>query len=300
MVAALFRVRLPDGSARLARGSVELGPESLLSADWTIDRLLAAGAGALEACLASTREASAEGLTILAPVENQEVWAAGVTYQRSREARVAESIEPSVYDRVYEAARPELFLKSVGWRVRGPGETVGIRADSTWDVPEPELTLVIAADGAIVGYTIGNDMSSRSIEGDNPLYLPQAKIYASACAIGPAIVPASMLRPPFGIRVEIQRDGAAPVSEATNTARLNRTPDELVGYLMRALPFPVGALLMTGTGAVPGPDFTLRAGDVVRISIDGLGMLENRVVVIGGARDAGEFDQAGRAAEAAS
>lgn len=288
MAAALFRVRMPDGSARLARGRAESGPESLLSADWTIDGLLAAGAGALEAHLAAPAEGSAEGLAILAPVENQEVWAAGVTYQRSREARVAESNEPSVYDRVYEAARPELFLKSVGWRVRGPGESVGIRADSTWDVPEPELTIVIAADGAIVGYTIGNDMSSRSIEGDNPLYLPQAKIYASACAIGPAIVPASAVRPPFGIRVEILRDGATVVSEATSTDRLNRTLEDLVGYLVRAMDFPAGAFLMTGTGAVPGPDFTLCAGDIVRVAIDGLGVLVNPVAVVGKAGGEGE------------
>ena len=294
MSAALFRVRLPDGSARLAVGSTASGPESLCATEWTIDGLLAAGSDALEACLASAGEGSAEGLAILAPVENQEVWAAGVTYQRSREARVAESNEPSVYDRVYEAARPELFLKSVGWRVRGPGETVGIRADSTWDVPEPELTLVIAADGAIVGYVIGNDMSSRSIEGDNPLYLPQAKIYASACAIGPAIVPASAVRLPFGIRVAIERDGSTVVSESTSTAQLNRTPEELVGYLLRAMAFPVGAFLMTGTGAVPGPDFTLRADDVVRISIDGLGTLENRVAVVGETGDAGEPGMVGR------
>ena len=281
MTTGLFRVRLPDGAARLARGGVESGPETLLSADQSIDTVLAAGHGALEACLAEPGAGPAQGLMILAPVENQEVWAAGVTYQRSRDARVAESNEPSVYDRVYEAARPELFLKSVGWRVRGPGESVGIRADSTWDVPEPELTLVIAADGAIVGYVIGNDMSSRSIEGDNPLYLPQAKIYASACALGPAIVPASAVHPPFEIRVEIFRGGVRVVSESTSTARLSRAPEVLVGYLLRAMEFPVGAFLMTGTGAVPGPDFTLRDGDVVRVLIDELGVLENRVAVVG-------------------
>ena len=286
MSTALFRVRLPDGAVRLARGKVESGPETLLPANWTIDTVLGAPAGALEACLAADGAGSAQELAILAPIENQEVWAAGVTYQRSREARVAESNEPSVYDRVYEAERPELFLKSVGWRVRGPGETVGIRADSTWDVPEPELTLVIAADGAIVGYVIGNDMSSRSIEGDNPLYLPQAKIYASACALGPAIVPASAVQAPFGIRVEILRDGATVVSESTSTDRLTRTPEDLVRYLLRAMDFPVGAFLMTGTGAVPGPEFTLRADDLVRVSIDGLGVLENRVVVVGAPDDA--------------
>lgn len=281
MTACLFRVRLRDGSIRLARGSVEQGPATLLAANWTIDGLLAAGAGALEAALAGAHAGSALDSEILAPVENQEVWAAGVTYERSRDARIAESNAPSVYDQVYEAARPELFLKSVGWRVRGPGQSVGIRADSTWDVPEPELALVIAADGSIVGYTIGNDMSSRSIEGDNPLYLPQAKIYASACAIGPGIVPASVAQPPFDIRVDILRDGATVVSEGTSSGRLKRTPEELAGYLTRALDFPVGAFLLTGTGAVPGPEFTLRGGDVVRISIPGLGKLENPVVVVG-------------------
>jgi 2-dehydro-3-deoxy-D-arabinonate dehydratase len=283
--AALFRVRLPDGSARLARGSVETGPQTLLAMDWTIDRVLGSAPGALEACLASDGAGSASGLALLPPIENQEVWAAGVTYQRSREARVAESSEPSVYDRVYDAARPELFLKSVGWRVRGPGQTVGIRADSTWDVPEPELTLVIATGGEIVGYAIGNDMSSRSIEGDNPLYLPQAKIYEAACAIGPAIVPASAVLLPLGIHVEIERDGAVVVREQTSSAQLKRTPEELAGYLTRALAFPVGAFLLTGTGAVPPAEFTLRAGDIVRVSIDGLGMLENRVAVVGRAHE---------------
>jgi 2-dehydro-3-deoxy-D-arabinonate dehydratase len=282
MTAGVFRLRLPDGRVQLATGDSETGPETLLAPTVSIDTLLAAGAGALEAALASPRGGRVLPAShVLAPVETQEVWAAGVTYARSREARVAESSEPSVYDRVYEADRPELFLKSPGWRVRGPGASVGIRADSTWDVPEPELVLVVGADLSIVGYAIGNDMSSRSIEGDNPLYLPQAKIYEGACAIGPCIVPASLVQPPFEIAVEVIRDDSVAVRDATTTARLKRTPEELVAYLGRALSFPVGAMLLTGTGVVPPPEFSLRYGDVVRIEIAGLGTLENPVVKVG-------------------
>lgn len=284
MTAGIFRVRLPDGRVQLARGDSDTGPETLLRPEMSIDTLLAAGPRALEAALGSPSAGPVpDGSRVLAPLQNQEVWAAGVTYQRSKDARVAESSEPSVYDRVYDADRPELFLKSPGWRVRGPGQTVGIRADSTWDVPEPELVLVVSTDLRIVGYTIGNDMSSRSIEGDNPLYLPQAKLYESSCAMGPCIVPASLAEQPFEISVEIVREGAVVVREATGSGQLKRTPEELVAYLGRALAFPVGAMLLTGTGAVPPPEFTLRAGDVVGIEISGLGRLENPVVVVGGA-----------------
>jgi 2-dehydro-3-deoxy-D-arabinonate dehydratase len=282
MTAGVFRLRLPNGRVQLAAGDSETGPETLLAPSASIDTLLAAGAGALEAAVAASSGGRVPPDShVLAPVETQEVWAAGVTYARSKEARVAESSEPSVYDRVYEADRPELFLKAPGWRVRGPGESVGIRADSTWDVPEPELVLVVGADLSIVGYAIGNDMSSRSIEGDNPLYLPQAKIYEGACAIGPCIVPASLVQPPFEIGVEVIRDGSVAVRDATTTARLKRTPEELVAYLGRALSFPVGAMLLTGTGVVPPPEFSLRYGDVVRIEISGLGRLENPVVKVG-------------------
>jgi 2-dehydro-3-deoxy-D-arabinonate dehydratase len=282
MTAGVFRLRLPDGRVQLAAGDSEGGPQTLLAPTVSIDTLLAAGAGALEAALAAPSGGQVPPAShVIAPVESQEVWAAGVTYARSREARVAESSEPSVYDRVYDADRPELFLKSPGWRVRGPGESVGIRADSTWDVPEPELVLVIGADLSIVGYAIGNDMSSRSIEGDNPLYLPQAKIYEGACAIGPCIVPASLVQPPFEIGIEVVRDGGVAVRDATTTARLKRTPEELVAYLGRALSFPVGSMLLTGTGVVPPPEFSLRYGDVVRIEISGLGRLENPVVKVG-------------------
>jgi 2-dehydro-3-deoxy-D-arabinonate dehydratase len=229
----------------------------------------------------SPADGSAEGSRILAPIDDQEVWAAGVTYLRSRDARIEESAEPTVYDRVYDAARPELFFKSVAWRVRGPGEPIGVRADSPWNVPEPELALVVAADGQIAGYTIGNDVSSRTIEGENPLYLPQAKVYDGACALGPAIVPADAVEPPFGIRLAIDRGGSTMVDETTTSDRLRRSFDELTGYLVRALSFPAGAFLLTGTGIVPAPPFSLEPGDRVTIEIAGLGRLENPVVSVG-------------------
>jgi len=198
----------------------------------------------------------------------QEVWAAGVTYLRSREARRAESAVGDIYETVYTAARPELFYKAPGWRVAGPGGAVRIRRDSTWDVPEPELVLVINQAGAIVGYCAGNDMSSRSIEGENPLYLPQAKIYDGACALGPGILLASpdALRDlPIGLR--ITRAGAAVFDGATRTGQMKRPLEELVAYLRRELAFPQGVLLMTGTGLVPPDGFTLRAGDQVEITV---------------------------------
>ena len=216
-----------------------------------------------------------------APIGGQEVWACGVTYERSREARMHESRERDVYDRVYDAERPEIFFKATPSRVVGPGATVVIRQDSTWDVPEPELALVLNSRLEIVGYTIGNDMSSRSIEGDNPLYLPQAKVYAACCALGPAIVPAWEVADPraLPIRLDIERDGASAFSGETSTARLHRDFADLVAHLGRDNLFPDGAFLLTGTGIVPPDDFTLQAGDVVRIAIAGLGLppLENTV-----------------------
>jgi 2-dehydro-3-deoxy-D-arabinonate dehydratase len=218
---------------------------------------------------------------MVAPVDTQEIWAAGVTYERSREARAEESVEASVYDRVYEAARPELFFKSPGWRVRGSGEPIGVRADSEWNVPEPELALVVTADLQIAGYAIANDVSSRTIEGENPLYLPQAKLYDGSCAIGPALVPVSAAAPPFQIRLGVVRDGVAIVDESTSTARLRRPLTELVEYVGRALSLPDGAILLTGTGIVPAAPFTLRPGDVVRIEAGPLGVLENTVELVG-------------------
>lgn len=219
-------------------------------------------------------------VTLAAPIDRQEVWAAGVTYRRSRDARMEESNEASIYDRVYEAERPELFLKATPGRVRGPREPVAIRGDSTWDVPEPELTLVINREAEVVGYTIGNDVSSRSIEGDNPLYLPQAKVYSAGAALGPVVVLAWELDPLADreIRLTIRRGGADLFTGRTSTADIHRPLDELVAYLHRCNEFPYGVFLMTGTGIVPPAEFTLQHGDDVEIAIDGIGVLHNPVV----------------------
>jgi len=218
--------------------------------------------------------------TLVAPVDRQEVWAAGVTYRRSRDARMEESTQKSVYDLVYDAARPELFLKATASRVRGPGEAVAVRGDSTWDVPEPELALVINRGGEIVGFTIGNDVSSRSIEGENPLYLPQAKVYTASAALGPVVVLAWELGE-LGdrtIRLVIRRGGAVLFDGSTSTNEIHRSLAELVAYLFRCNEFPDGAILMTGTGIIPPSEFTLEAGDDVEIAIDGLGSLRNPVI----------------------
>jgi 2-dehydro-3-deoxy-D-arabinonate dehydratase len=218
---------------------------------------------------------------ILAPVGTQEVWAAGVTYYRSRNARMDESKDAgggTFYDRVYVAERPELFFKSSGARVIGPGGKVRIRKDATWSVPEPELTLLISSTGVITGYTIGNDMSSRDIEGENPLYLPQAKVYDGSCALGPAVLLASEPIPrTTGIQLEVKRGGDTVFHGTTTLAELKRELALLAEYLFRENSFPQGAFLMTGTGVVPGDEFTLAVGDVVRVSIDGIGTLENTV-----------------------
>jgi 2-dehydro-3-deoxy-D-arabinonate dehydratase len=218
----------------------------------------------------------------LAPVDTQEVWAAGVTYERSRVARQEEAIDGGdVYARVYDAERPELFLKANGVDVIGHLGEVGVRSDATWSVPEPELTLVINPALEVVGFTIGNDMSSRDIEGANPLYLPQAKVYTASCAMGPAILlQSTTVWLDTTIHLNIQRDGATMFEESISTARIKRTVAELVEYLGRCKQFPNGAALMTGTGIVPPDDFTLMAGDVVAITIDGIGSLQNTVKVV--------------------
>ena len=220
--------------------------------------------------------------TILPPVVDQEVWASGVTYYRSRSARIEESKDAgggTFYDRVYSAERPELFFKATGPRVIGPGGNVRIRSDAKWSVPEPELTLVVNPAGEICGYTIGNDMSSRDIEGENPLYLPQAKFYDGSCAIGPCILLSSEpMASTTAIQIEILRDGKQVFEGSTSLAELKRDPKDLVHYLFRDNSFPSGVFLMTGTGVVPEDDFTLGRGDVVRITIEGIGTLENTVV----------------------
>jgi 2-dehydro-3-deoxy-D-arabinonate dehydratase len=205
------------------------------------------------------------------------VWASGVTYLRSREARKSESSVADVYERVYEAERPELFLKSIGWRVAGSGERVRIRKDSKWNVPEPELVLVINHGGEIVGYTAGNDMSSRDIEGQNPLYLPQAKIYDGSCALGPAIVLCSSGElSDVTIGLTIERNDAQIFSGAIRTSQMKRGFDELARYLSAEYRLPQGALLMTGTGIVPPDDFTLSVGDRIRVNVGTLS-LQNTV-----------------------
>ena len=219
--------------------------------------------------------------TVLAPVVSQEVWAAGVTYYRSRSARIEESRDAgggNFYDRVYSAERPELFFKATGRRVIGPHSAVRIRSDAKWSVPEPELTLLINPAGAIVGYTIGNDMSSRDIEGENPLYLPQAKIYDGSCSLGPCVLLSPEPMPKTTtVKLEIARQGKTAYTGSTTLAELKRDPQELAGFLFRDNSFPQGVFLMTGTGVIPADDFTLSSGDIIRISIDGIGTLENYV-----------------------
>ena len=224
-----------------------------------------------------------EDVTLLTPVESQEVWAAGVTYLRSKQARMEESdFSARAYDHVYEAMRPEIFFKSLPHKVVAHGEPVGIRGDARWSVPEPELALVINSAGRIVGYSIGNDMSSRDIEGENLLYLPQAKIYARSCAIGPWIVlgPTEEEARRWAVRLEIRRDGTLVFDGETRIDQLKRSFRELLEYLLRSQTFPTGAVLLTGAGIVPGDGFTLNAGDSVRITISGIGSLENPVVVV--------------------
>jgi 2-dehydro-3-deoxy-D-arabinonate dehydratase len=217
---------------------------------------------------------------LLAPIDLQEIWAAGVTYIRSREARREESKQGGdFYSLVYEADRPELFFKGAAHRCVGPGGEIVVRRDSEWNVPEPEAALVVTPGKRLFGYTAGNDVSSRSIEGANPLYLPQAKVYMGSAALGPVIVAASAVRDPraMPIRLTIRRGGAVAFSGETSTARMKRSFEELVGWLVRENEFPHGAFLMTGTGIVPDSPFTLTAGDVVEIEIPEIGVLRNRV-----------------------
>jgi len=270
-------VRLPDGLALTEGEEIVAGlPQR------TVSELLRLSLGELRGALeGAPRTAGQRAKMTLAPIDGQtEVWAAGVTYRRSEEARVEESGTPDIYTKVYSAERPELFFKATSRRVAGPEEAVVVRADSTWDVPEPELALVINAGAEIVGYTIGNDVSSRSIEGDNPLYLPQAKVYSRSCALGPGITPAWQIADPYalGMRMRILRDGQAHWSGEASTADLKRRLEDLVEYLFREDDFPDGVILSTGTALVPESPFTLQPGDVVEIEIDHLGLLRNPVV----------------------
>jgi 2-dehydro-3-deoxy-D-arabinonate dehydratase len=281
--------RFQQGSSRPRVGLVKDDSSILdLSAEG-IDRMtslfefegLAAQLGAL--ANQNLPELALADVKLLAPVEQQEIWAVGVTYLRSKKARMEESdFSATAYDKVYDAPRPELFFKSMPEKVVGPGEAVGIRKDATWNVPEPELAFVINSRGHIVGYTVGNDMSSRDIEGENLLYLPQAKIYDRSCAVGPFVtvgVSEAEART-WRIELTIQRAGATAFKSETSVGQIKRTFAELVEYLFRSQKFPHGAVLLTGTGIVPPDGFTLAAADVVQIGISGIGTLENPVTVV--------------------
>jgi len=215
---------------------------------------------------------------LVAPVAPVEVWAAGLTYERSRDARMHETSEKDVYERAYEAERPELFFKATGDRVMGPGAPVGLRADSSWQIPEPEIALVLDAAGGIFGYTLGNDMSSRDIEGENPLYLGQAKIFAGSCSLGPTVVSAAAIEDPYALEIEMRivRGEETVFAGSTSTARLHKRFDVLAAYLKRENWIAPGTVLLTGTGIVPPDEFTLQRGDVVEISCDPIGVLRNR------------------------
>lgn len=232
-----------------------------------------------------------ESSHLLAPVGSQEVWAAGVTYYRSRTARMEESEQAGgdrFYDLVYDADRPELFFKATARRIQDPGAPVGIRSDSAWDVPEPELTLAINSEGQVFGATVGNDMSSRSIEGENPLYLPQAKVYSGSASLGPCLLVGSLPGPETEISLRISRNGDDAFHGTTTLSQLKRSYEELAGFLFQENDFPDGALLMTGTGIVPDHPFTLQPGDIIRISISGIGTLKNTVAMASDIQSSGQ------------
>jgi 2-dehydro-3-deoxy-D-arabinonate dehydratase len=279
----LVRLAGPDGdrwAMRTAEGDARL--------ETGLDDLLRLPLAEARAAIEAVPEAGEHLGELLAPIGGQEVWAAGVTYEQSRDGRMEESTEASIYDRVYTAERPEVFFKATGPRVVADGDAIGVRVDSPWNAPEPELGLVVNADGELFGYVIGNDASSRTIEGENPLYLPQAKVYERACSLGPGIVPAWAIEPPFDIRLTVLRGDETAFEGTTSTDRITRPFDDLIGWLTAALDFPVGAVLLTGTGIVPDESFTLTAGDVVRIEVPGLGILTNPVVAVGRDRTKGE------------
>lgn len=282
----LIRYRTPSGETRVAaelpeRSSAEqLRFEELEEPD--VLQVLTGGARAAKAAIGADPKLRAldDRLTLLRPLDPPEVWCAGVTYERSRDARVGESVAKDAYALVYEAPRPELFLKDAACRrTVGPAEAIGIRDDATWSVPEPEIGLVLGERGRIVGLTIGNDVSSRDIEGANPLYLPQAKVYAGACAIGPSIYVPEELDAPLRIRMRVLDDAGRTAFEGeTSTARMRRTYTELVRWLVLDNPVPPGSVLLTGTGLVPPDDFTLLPGHTVEIEVPEIGTLVNPVV----------------------
>ena len=268
---------------KLTRHQTKFGPHWAVDSHWLagsfdLRRLLEIPRAEISAFIERMLTSSPAQGPLLAPIEaGHEVWACGVTYQRSRDARQAESQVADVYERVYRAERPEVFFKATGWRVVGHGMPIRIRQDSQWNVPEPEMVLVVNSYGEIVGYCAGNDMSSRDIEGENPLYLPQAKIYNGSCALGPGLCligPEALTDLP--VRIEIRRANEVCFQGETRTSKMVRRFDDLVAYLFRELDLPHGVFVMTGTGIVPPDTFTLERGDVVRISIGELA-LENEV-----------------------
>jgi 2-dehydro-3-deoxy-D-arabinonate dehydratase len=277
-------VRLRDGDGRVRAGAADGVSIDVFDGDDPLALLdgLPEPVGRVEALDADTLELPPPW-RLLAPVAAPETWAAGVTYERSRDARIAESQVENVYDMVYGAQRPELFLKdAAGRRTVGPGDAIGVRGDATWSVPEPELALVLDAGGRPLAVTIGNDVSSRDIEGANPLYLPQAKVYAGACALGPALVVPEDWAEPFAIELVVSDpDGAVVFEGRTSTASMRRSFDELVGYLARDNPLARGTVLLTGTGLVPPDDVSLAPGQRVAIHVPGIGTLVNEVAASG-------------------
>jgi 2-dehydro-3-deoxy-D-arabinonate dehydratase len=259
----------------------------------SMSALLALGladARALVERAAGEREVAVEAVRLLPPIDGlTEVWASGVTYERSMDARVEESQTQDIYSRVYAAQRPELFFKSVAWRVVTDGEPIAVRSDSAVTVPEPELAVVVTATTEVFGYTVCDDVSSRDIEGENPLYLPQAKVYAGSCALATGIRPAWEVPDPaaLGIEVRVTRAGTTVFAGTTSTARMHRSVPDLVGHLVRGMDFPAGVVLSTGTGIVPGLDFTLLDGDVVEVTVEQVGTLTNPVGTLEAARAAG-------------
>ncbi|MBA2454391.1 MAG: fumarylacetoacetate hydrolase family protein [Chloroflexia bacterium] len=277
-----FQLGSNGGQTRL--GWVDSEKERVFELSHTLASLLALDGPARLARIMQMRRSAVgtyplKTVTLRAPVDQQEVWAAGVTYKRSRDARIEESTQQDVYEKVYDAKRPEIFFKANGWRCVGQKARVGIRHDSNWDVPEPELTLVLDSSGKIAGYTIGNNVSSRSIEGENPLYLSQAKMFYASCAIGPWIMLPEELEDVsnLAITVSITRSDEEIWSGQTSTSEMHRSFEDLIAHLYASLDFPHGALLMTGTGLVPPARVTLQSGDQVTIGIEGIGSLTNSV-----------------------
>ena len=277
-------VRYAENDTRRVRvGTLQDGRVTPLEQVDTMADLLARPLEDLRALVPSQSSGASRPVTevrLLPPVDGlTEIWASGVTYERSMDARVEESVSQDVYTRVYSADRPELFFKAPAWRVVTDGEPVAVRDDSKVTVPEPELALVVTAHGEVAGYTVCNDVSSRDIEGENPLYIPQAKTYAGSCALAAGIRPAWEVPDPaaLGIRVQVLRGGETVFEGRTGTDRIHRSLDDIVAYLVRALAFPAGAVLATGTGIVPELEFTLRPGDRVDIEIDEVGTLSNPV-----------------------